>query len=294
MRLPSWTVLQDIAPDGRVLLTHGSFRIAATCLPPGADRERDVSWFAASRVLDLSSDGRTLLFEEEGEGVLYVANTTERVAPIRLGEASFGAALSPDGRWAAVKTPKEIVLLPTGAGEPRKLSLGDVTPIFIRWFRDGKRCVLTGQEPGRRWRTYSLDVASGRLEPVGPEGHMCLWTSPDDRELLCTEAGLKWTVFSLERQEARPAPGIQDGELVLDWATDGAAYVRAATPGPTEVYRVDVRTGRRTLWRRIVMGDRAGLREGGPELLFVAPQGGAYCYSTWWNLFDLYQVQGLE
>jgi len=42
------------------------------------------------------------------------------------------------------------------------------------------------------------------------------------------------------------------------------------------------------------MGDPAGLVGGGPELLFVAPQGGAYCYSTWWNLFDLYQVTGLE
>ncbi|HET7291214.1 MAG TPA: protein kinase [Vicinamibacteria bacterium] len=294
MRLPSWTVLQDIAPDGRVLLTHGLFRIGATCLPPGADRERDVSWFAASRVLDLSSDGRTLLFEEEGEGALYVANTTEKVAPIRLGEASFGAALSPDGRWAAVKTPKEIVLLPTGAGEPRKLSLAGVTPIFIRWSRDGKRCLLVGMEPGHIPRTYSLDVEDGRLQPLSAEGLACLSSSPDDRELLCGDLKGKWTVFSVERQQGRPAQGIQEGDNVLDWATDGAVYVRAATPGPTEIYRVDVQTGRRRLWRRIVMGDPAGLVGGAPELLFVAPQGEAYCYSTWWNLFDLYQVTGLK
>ena len=295
MRPPSWTVLQDIAPDGRVLLTHGSFRIAATCLPPGADRERDVSWFAASQVLDLSSDGRTLLFEEEGEGALYVANTTEKAAPIRLGEASFGAALSPDGRWAAVKTPKEIVLLPTGAGEPRKLSLAGVTPIFIRWFRDGKHCVLAGQEPGRLWRTYSLDIEDGRLQPLSAEGLACLWPSPDGGELLCGDAGgKKWTVFSLERQESRPAPGLEAGENVLDWATDGAAYVRSGAPDRPEIYRVDLHTGKRTLWRRIVMGDPAGLVGGGPELMFVAPQAGAYCYSTWWNLYDLFQVEGLQ
>jgi len=101
-------------------------------------------------------------------------------------------------------------------------------------------------------------------------------------------------VFSLERQEGRPAPGLEAGDNVLDWATDGAAYVRPGARDRPEIYRVDLHTGKRTPWRRIVMGDPAGLVGGGPELLFVAPQAGAYCYSTWWNLFDLYQVKGLE
>jgi eukaryotic-like serine/threonine-protein kinase len=298
MRLPSWTILHDIAPDGRVLLTHGTVRIAATCLAPGADHERDVSWFEASRVLDLSSDGRTLLFSEEGageKGALYVMKTTETVAPIRLGEVAFGAALSPDARWAAVKTPKEIVLLPTGAGEPRKLGLSGVSPIYIRWFRDGKRCVLTGLEPGHGSRTYSLDVEDGRLQPLAPEGLVCMWPSPDDRELLCTDVGSgKWTVLSPKRQESRPAPGLEAGENVLDWATDGAAYVRPAAPKRSEIYRVDLRTGKRTLWRRIVVPNPAGLVGGGADLMFVAPQAGAYCYSTGWHLFDLYEVKGLK
>jgi Tol biopolymer transport system component len=297
LRLPSWAVIHDIAPDGRVLLTHGAFRIATTCLPPGADRERDMSWLGASRMLDLSADGKMLLFSEEGsgeQGALYVMNTTETAAPIRLGEVAFGAALSPDGRWAAVKAKQEVILLPTGAGEPRKLSLPGVNPVYIRWFRDGRRCVLAGQEPGRRWQMYSLDIEDGRLQPVSVEGVLCLWPSPDGRELLCMDGGRKWTVFSLERGESRPAPGLKAGEDVLDWATDGAAYVRPAAPERPDLYRLDLRTGKRTLWRRIVIADPAGLLMGGPELIFVAPQAGAYCYSTWWNLFDLYQVKGLE
>jgi Tol biopolymer transport system component len=297
LRLPSWAVIHDIAPDGRVLLTHGAFRIATTCLPPGADRERDMSWFGASRMLDLSADGKMLLFSEEGageQGALYVMNTTETAAPIRLGEVAFGAALSPDGRWAAVKATQQVILLPTGAGEPRKLSLSGVSPIYIRWFRDSRRCVLAGQEPGHRFRTYSLDIEDGRLQPVSAEGLLCLWPSPDGRELLCTDAKGNWTVFSLERGESRPAPGLKAGEEVLDWATDGAAYIRPAAPERPDLYRLDLRTGRRTLWRRIVIADPTGLLTGGPEFIFVAPQAGAYCYSTWWNLFDLYQVKGLE
>ena len=304
MRLPSWTVIQDIAPDGRVLLTHGTFRIAATCLPPGADHERSVSWFEASKVQDLSSNGRMLLFSEEGageKGSLYVMNTTDTAAPIRLGEAWFGAALSPNGRWAAVRHAREIVLLPTGAGEPRRLDLSGVTPIANRWFRDGKRCALFGHQPGHGSRTYSLDIEGGRLQPIGPDGGLCLWPSPDGRELLCADAGgadvgggimRKWTVYSLERREGRPAPGLEAGEQVLAWATDGAAYIRPGAPERPEIYRVDLDTGRRTLWRRIAFVDPAGLV--GLEFVLVAPEAGAYCYTAWWNLFDLYQVKGLE
>src|SRR6185503_1088630 len=204
-RMPSFTVLHDIAPDGRVLLSLGTLRISAMCLPPGADRERSVSWFEASRVQDLSPDGKTLLFSEEGageKGSLYVMKTTETAAPIRLGEAGLGAALSADARWAAVRHAHEIVLLPTGAGEPRKLDLAGVSPLAIRWFRDGKRCAFVGMESGRPLRTYILDVEGGRLEPVGPDNGLCVWPSPDGRELLCAdvESGKrgKWSVFSLE------------------------------------------------------------------------------------------------
>jgi hypothetical protein len=221
-------------------------------------------------------------------------NTTEKAAPIRLGEVSFGAALSPDGRWAAVKAQQQVILLPTGAGEPRKLSLSGVTPVYIKWFRDGKRCVLIGVEPGHLWRTYSLDIEDGRLQPLTPEGLISVWPSPDGRELLCTDHWGKWTVFSLERGESRPAPGLKVGEDVLDWATDGAAYICPAAPERSDVYRLDLRTGRRTLWRRIAIADPAGLLRGGPEFIFVAPQAGAYCYSTWWNLLDLYEVKGLK
>jgi Tol biopolymer transport system component len=298
-RIPSWMEIEDIAPDGRVLLTLGTLRIGATCLPPGVDRERSVSWFEASRVQDLSPDGKTLLFSEEGageKGSLYVMNTTEAAAPIRLGEAGLGAALSADARWAAVRHAHEIVLLPTGAGEPRKLDLSSVTPVGIRWFRDGKRCAFAGVESGHPPRTYILDIESGGFKPVGPVGAICVWPSPDGRELLCNDVRSgKWTVFSLERGEGRPAPGLEPREEVLDWARDGAAYIRAAARESPEIYRLDLRTGRRTLWRRMVFSEPAGLMAGGPEYVFASPEeGGSYCYSAWWLLSDLYQVTGLK
>jgi hypothetical protein len=168
-----------------------------------------------------------------------------------------------------------------------------VTPIFIRWFRDGKRCLLTGRESGHRWRAYSLDIESGKIQPLTPEGLASAFPSPDGRELLCFDEECNWTIYSLERGESRPVPGLLAGEQVAAWAADGAVYMTTA-PDNTEMYRLDLRTGKRTLWRRIVIADPAGLAFGGPAQYLVAPVAGAYCYTGWWNLFDLYQVKGLK
>lgn len=294
LRMPVFMTIQDIAADGRALLTSGSFRLSTRCLPPGAARERDMSLFESSRVEELSEDGTMLLFSEHGaaagpRGALYVTKTAETVAPIRLGEASLGAALSPDGRWAAVRGPHEIVLLPTGAGQPRRFSTRGVYPLGIRWFRDGKRCMVTGVEPGRRVRTYGLDVDSGELRPLTPEGLVSVWQSPEGKELLCRDDERKWIVYSLERREGHPAPGLGPGDTVAAWATDGFVYL-AAPPKYDGIYRLDLRTGKRTLWRSTVVADPVG-----PTVQhLVAPTAGAYCYTTWSSLSDLYEVRGLK
>jgi serine/threonine protein kinase len=67
-RVAGRLVLQDIAPDGRVLLTHVSSRREVLCRPPGETRERDFSWLDSTFTADLSPDGALLPFGESGEG----------------------------------------------------------------------------------------------------------------------------------------------------------------------------------------------------------------------------------
>jgi hypothetical protein len=100
-------------------------------------------------------------------------------------------------------------------------------------------------------------------------------------------------MYSLERGEHRPVAGLQPDEKVVDWATDGAVYVRSDGSSP-EIHRLDLRKGRRALWRRIANPDPACLLSDGFGDVFIAPEAGAYCYTTWCNLLDLYQVTGLE
>src|SRR3954447_15637370 len=100
---------------------------SSICLPSGAPAERDLSWFDWSTVVDLSSDGRRILFYEWGEGVagdptVYLRDTSGADA-IRLGEGQ-ALALSPDGNFALALQPgpsPTLVLLPTGPGEEKRL-----------------------------------------------------------------------------------------------------------------------------------------------------------------------------
>jgi len=58
--------VQDIASDGRVLVTCDEQRVGMMALAPGATKEREVSWQDWSIPTDISGGGNTVLFNEEG------------------------------------------------------------------------------------------------------------------------------------------------------------------------------------------------------------------------------------
>ena len=83
-------------------------------------------------------------------------------------------ALSPDGKWA-LSTPQtepaELVLLPTGAGQARRLATGSFANVLrAAWLPGGERLVLAANEPGRAARLYVQPVAGGAPRPFTPEG----------------------------------------------------------------------------------------------------------------------------
>src|SRR5262249_57930944 len=135
-RLPGALMLLDIAKDGRVLLVRATWRRELMGFSPGENKERELSWLDYTYPADLSEDGKTLLFDEEGGGgaldyskssgltyAVYIRKTDGSPA-VLLGEGG-AVALSPDGKWAISQTqelPSQFKLLPTGAGEPRDLT----------------------------------------------------------------------------------------------------------------------------------------------------------------------------
>ena len=168
--------LEDIAPDGRVLLAHGSHQPSMMALAPGASDERELTWMDFSWVADISADGRTILFVEQGvaggPGYATYLRGTDRSPAVRLGKG-LAFSLSPDGRWALTVDVAEnnFVMLPARAGNPRVLSPHPTKGFsWAGWFPDGKRILFAGLEEGKGQRMYVQDLSGRPPRPITAEG----------------------------------------------------------------------------------------------------------------------------
>ena len=129
LRFPGPIELEDLAPDGRVLINRFTAQTGIRYLAPGARRRR-ICHGSTGPVTDLSADGQWLLFSEFGEGAALKAPCiSARPTAHRPSdwERAAGSALSPDGKWALTMTRsrQELALLPVGVGEPRSVKLPD-------------------------------------------------------------------------------------------------------------------------------------------------------------------------
>ena len=295
--------LHDVARDGRVLLARDSVRARMAVLPPGETRERDLSWLDVTQPADISTDGTTLLFFEGGEGgggtgTVYVRKT-DGSPPVRLGEG-YALALSPDKR-SALATPtsfSQLVLLPTGAGQARRLERAPIeTYQAARFLPDGKRILFAGSEKGRRARLYVQDLAGGAPRPVTAEGagggFHGLVVSPDGRFATGPAPGSGFARYPLEGGSPLPIEGLAEGEFPVQWSADGRSlFVYRIGDVPARIFRLDLSTGRRELWKELIPQDLAGANV--IPSVQIAPDGRAYAYYYGQVLSDLYLVEGLK
>jgi serine/threonine protein kinase/WD40 repeat protein len=297
-RVPTNLMLHDISSDGTVLVSSYKFSTPIVGLAPGESLERDLSWLDGIGVYDLSPDGREFIFQYYGQGsgtnyTSYLRKTDGSPAK-RLGDGA-AIALSPDGKWviSVINVPRQTVLLPTGAGETRRL---DRTGIEDNgddsWFPDGKRVVFTGREQGRPARTYIQDVEGGAPHPVTPEGTTGTLVSPDGKLLLVQDANGKSFLFSLEGGSSREVRGLAGDDRALRWAADGRSiYVYTSRQMPVKIYRLNYSTGARELLKEIMPSDPAGILY--PPRVFITPDGRSYVYQFQRYLSELYLIDGL-
>ncbi len=264
--------IHDIRADGRWLTTRDDFFREMQVLAPGQARERDLSWLDLSDPAALTPDGKTLLFMEESGsvGVNYAVclRQTDGSPVVRLGE---GAALdlSRDGKWALAAvptTPPQLLLYPTGAGEPRKLDRGGLVSYESgQFFPDARRVLACGHEEGKGVRCYVQDVSGGKPRPVTPEGTSQGFVSPDGRQILVTASGGSLVLYPVDGGEARPVPGATPGDAVIRWSADGRSLlVSRSGEVPARIERLDVATGKREPLRTVGPTDLTGVLSIGP------------------------------
>lgn len=297
-RAPAGLTLHDISRSGLVLLTADKARISLSALPPGETHELSLSWFDWSLLSDMSADGKTIIFSETGEATggnygIYLRKTDGSPA-VRLGDGSSGF-LSPDGKWVLAETgsPRKLIVLPTGIGEPKQLTDNKTDHRNSAWLPDGKSIVFSAAEPGHEVRTYLLDLEGRSPRALTPEGTVGSVVSPDGRFLLARDAEGKRWLYPMDGGKPQSLDlGIKPDEVVMGFSTDGKSLRVRARSIPVEIFNIDVASGHREPWKEIIPTDPAGAQMVF-RILFSA-DGKSYAYSVSRVLSDLYVVDGLK
>ncbi|MBN8232820.1 protein kinase [Corallococcus macrosporus] len=297
-RIAGRMVLHDISSEGAVLVDHPVIRTGLAFGQEGA--ERDLAWSDSSFMTDLSRDGRTVIFAEGGEveGPTYGAylRTTDGAPPVRLGDG-IPMALSPDGKQvftARYGERMEYLLLPTGAGEPRPLSLAPVaTVLTARWFPDGRRLLLRATEEGHRARLWVFEPGAGAPMPITAEGTgFDTAISPDGARLAAVDAGGNLRVLSATGEARSTVPGRFTHQSVVGWDASGEALYLRSVSLPVRISRVDLKTGASTPHLTVpARGVLPGLIS--VMTLALSADGKFYAYSYNEALSRLFLVEGL-
>jgi eukaryotic-like serine/threonine-protein kinase len=304
---PGNVALKDISRDGRVLLQRGIPRSRMIGFPAGSEKERELAWFDWSTSADISSDGKNLLFYDWGTATggvpfVYLRKMDGSNEPVRLGEGK-AFALSPDGKWALAvqgNSPPQLVLLPAGPGEPRLLPRGEITEYhYASWFPDGRQILFTGlAEVGHGLRSYVQDISGGQPQPITEEEIIALLVSPDGKRLVAWAPDKgpdgKYYLSPIDGTKSTAISGLEMGEVPIQWSADGQAlFVRAFGDFTTNIYLIDLSSGRREL-RKEIVPDQVGFIGLEDRGIQITPDGKSYVYTYWTVLRDLFLAEGLK
>ncbi|MDX6458517.1 MAG: eukaryotic-like serine/threonine-protein kinase [Acidobacteriaceae bacterium] len=300
-RVPASLQLEDISQNGLVLLSRQSWRRELSGLIAGTPKEQDFSWLDYSFPAEMAADGKRLLFDEEGVGggggySIYLRKTDEESA-VRLGDGE-SVSLSPDGKWVlglTMSSPSQLILLPSGAGEPQQITHGSLYHSWARWLPDSQGIVFTAKQEGHGARIFVQKSISGSATPVSPEGidPLVIALAPDGSQVAGVGPDGKAYLYSLTGGPTKPVSGFLPSEQPIEWSADGKSlYVYQPGEFPAKVYQLDLTTGKRTLWRSLAPADPAGVSQIGP--IVMTPDGRSYIYGYHRTLSDLYLVEGLK
>jgi Tol biopolymer transport system component/predicted Ser/Thr protein kinase len=295
---PGWIVMQDVAADGRVLLSTVNSRLGIRYINFDHSTERDLAWLDASFLYEISSDAKSLLFVElsygEGRNAAIYLRKIAGSAAVRLGYGNR-PSLSPDGKWVVCvrREPgrSRLMLLPTGPGESRFLNVDGVYYESLGWFPDSKRVVFSGNESGRPVRTWMYDLDTEKATPLTPEGTRGSQVTPDGHWFVIADPH-RVSLAPIGGGATRNITKLQNGEAVVRWSGDGHYLFLRQPEGETiKISRLDIATGRKEPWQTLKVPEPGAEFIGA---LALSPDGKACAFTFQHDLANLYLVTGLE
>jgi eukaryotic-like serine/threonine-protein kinase len=310
--LPEGMTLQDVAPDGRVLVSLVHERVAMAIAARNG-KSADLSWHDWDVAKDISSDGQSVLFEDASEAAgshysLAIRNI-DGSPPVQLSEGSAGR-LSPDGKWAisiipgspgqvgaGQVSPGQVKLVPIGPGQPRTIAVPglDIQNGSAHFLADGKRITLSATEPGHGVRTYLVDLGGGKPIPITPEGITGGLISPDGQFIFrrINDQGAGVALYPTAGGSPHTIPDLEPTFTPVRWSDDGSSvYGYLLGRIPAKVYKVNLATGKKTLIQELVPPISVGVANIAPVV--VTPDGSRFAYSYYQVSSVLYLISGLQ
>ncbi|MET0621266.1 MAG: protein kinase, partial [Thermoanaerobaculia bacterium] len=297
-RGPSTVDLNDVSRDGRALITIYDQSELARGLLSGQDAEGPLVRRTDLRLVDLSGDGKLLVLRDGvvlGAQGVWIARGDDS-PPIRLGQG-VAHGLSSDGAWVLASEQGKLQALPTSAGGPRPISDGFFEAIrWASWFHDGRRVLVWGQAKDGKSGIFVVEPDGKEPRRVAPEGYELVAggnaLSPDGLLVVARSPENEIVLCPVDGGQARPVPGLTGLYVPVQWSADGKGfYVFRMGEIPARVEKIDVESGRATLWKEIAPPDLAGQAL---RAIAMTPDAKYYAYSCQQYLTTLYLVENLE
>ena len=163
------------------------------------------------------------------------------------------------------------------------------------WLPDG-RILFAANEAKRGVRLFVQSVDGGQPRAITPEGIGTAFPgfaiSPDGKLVAAIGSDRKGMLFRIDGGGSRPISGIVDGEFPLRFSEDGRSLFVWKRDLPARVYRVDLETGIRELWKELMPVDPGGVER--ISNVVVTPDAKSYAYTFSRLLSDLFVVEGVE
>lgn len=279
VRGPARLRVLDAGPQGRLLLSQATTTARLLVWRTGAQQPRDLTWLDNSHVDAVSPDGLRLLFTVRATAVEFATALFPVFVrevdggPATLIGSGYGVALSPDGRWALLRTRPSagqatLVLVPLGPGEPRPLprdgiDVGEGNSLAD--FAGDERLVLRAREGDGPWRTYVQALGDGPPRVLAHEpGVIVSPIAPDGDRFVAERADRSYWVSAISgNRGADIRVPLAPATRILQWTSDGRALIVATIDSPLRrsVARFDLASGRTTPLRQLGPIGDAGVLE---------------------------------
>ncbi len=253
-RTPGELTIQDASADGRILMTSDNGKVGIIGLPPGPERDRDLSLLDWSRVCDLSPDGKPFCSTRPAKGAgratrVYIRRTDGSPA-VQLGDGLGGEFLAGRalGRLADARAPEAgRRLLPVEGRRAARSSAERPGDPPAWWLPDGRRILVGGERARARGCDSSSRASTAEPpRPITPAGIGLGFfpVSPDGRVVVGQGAGSALHAIPIEGGDPEFVPGLVAEDRPIRFSPDGKAlfaYRRGELPA--HVIRLDLETG---------------------------------------------------